>query len=121
MNVPSIHSKLLICHHPAIGSVNAIPHKECYTRDTFKNAMFIGGVGGVEEKALAVMANTTEASLSVQFFTSNDCLPENRIKDADVREGCSSNAQNNPKDGWKSWQVWDACLNKPGDCDLMDD
>jgi hypothetical protein len=101
-----------------IGRLYAVPFDECYVRGDFKFLRDKAGQGGVQEKALAAMTNGTDISQSIVFFTTNDCDPDNRIKDAETWKGCSANAQNNPKDGWKSWQVWDMCLDKPG-CDLI--
>jgi hypothetical protein len=92
-----------------IGKFETVPFEECYHRGWFKGVKDGAGQGGVAEKALAALTNSTDMSQSIIFFTTNDCNPDNRIKVAETWKGCSANAHNNPKDGWQSWQVWDMC------------
>jgi hypothetical protein len=99
--------------------LNAVPFDECFARGDFKFINDQAGRGGLDEMALNAFRNSSTISEAIVFFTTNDCDPDKRIKDADTGEGCSGDLKNDPKDSWNSWQVWDMCLGKRG-CDLME-
>jgi hypothetical protein len=90
---------------------------ECYKKGDFKVALQLSGIGGMEEKAIAAgMNDTASASQYVVFFTSDDCNPDSIIENAWLESGCSSRLPNNPYN-YKSWSVWDMCLDQMG-CSL---
>jgi hypothetical protein len=88
---------------------------ECYVRGDFVVQQKIEGIGGNDEKALATWVNdTASASQYVVFFNNEDCNPDGVIENAWLEEGCSSWLPNDPAKDYKSWSVWDMCLEEPG-------
>jgi hypothetical protein len=100
-----------------IRNLYVLPMEKCFHRGEFVVDQKTDGIGGNQEKAIATMVkDTASVSQYVVFFSDDDCDPDSAIDNAWLDDGCSSLLPNNPKE-YKSWTVWDMCLEELG-CSL---
>jgi hypothetical protein len=100
-----------------IRNLYVLPMEKCFHRGEFVVDQKTDGIGGNQEKAIATMVkDTASVSQYVVFFSDDDCDPDSAIDNAWLEDGFSSLLPNNPKE-YKSWNVWDLCLEELG-CSL---
>ncbi|KAF2449701.1 hypothetical protein P171DRAFT_517365 [Karstenula rhodostoma CBS 690.94] len=83
----------------------------CHVRGDVLVDLELEGRGGLKEQAISASTDGPNDAFEILvFFSTEDCFPENRIENAAMDEGCSSEMDvwDKAKE-YKSWAVWNLC------------
>ncbi|KAF2681953.1 hypothetical protein K458DRAFT_391468 [Lentithecium fluviatile CBS 122367] len=95
-------------------------HIGCIKRGDVAEQLEVETLEGIrEEKALSAYQDGSmiAQSQNVVFFTSEDCDPSTEIEGAYVEDSCSNVFEGLKGDGWKSYEMRDACMGGFSGCD----